>query len=123
MSRKTKPPPSIHIAGARCPIFFSSLSPLESNSPTVQRAKNLSTTLPEPYQNASVGSVDGRYPVINATAIDSTELAAVAAWHVLQGLLSGLGQLDPNETAKEFNLRTDSYGGHYGLTFFKFFSE
>jgi hypothetical protein len=58
----------------------------------------------------------GTYPVINATEIDTTDLAAVAAWHVLQGFLSALPQLDCEiGSNKEFNLWTESYGGHYGL--------
>ena len=54
------------------------------------------------------------YPVINATAIDTTDLAAMAAWHILQGFYSGLPQLDSKVTSKAFNLWTESYGGHYG---------
>ncbi|KAB8302690.1 hypothetical protein EYC80_006052 [Monilinia laxa] len=78
------------------------------------------------YENASFAGAQGRYPVINATALDTTYLAAVAAWHVLQGFLGGLPQLDPvvNLTSKkEFNLWTESYGGHYGPTFYKYFYD
>ncbi|RDL36781.1 Carboxypeptidase [Venustampulla echinocandica] len=74
-------------------------------------------------ENASFAGPQGRYPVINATAIDTTELAAVAAWHVLQGFLGGLPQLNPNTQSKEFNLWTESYGGHYGPAFFDYFYE
>ena len=96
------------------------------------------------FQNASVGGVDGRklrpplsdpvssrsenqyrwvcpantpaagYAVINATAIDTTDLAAISAWHILQGFFSGLPQLDSTVKSKTFNLWTESYGGHYG---------
>ncbi|OQO08413.1 hypothetical protein B0A48_06283 [Cryoendolithus antarcticus] len=40
----------------------------------------------------------GRYPIldpIDQGTIDTTDLAAIAAWHVLQGFLSALSQLDP----------------------------
>lgn len=69
--------------------------------------------------------VDGRYPVINATKLDTTHLSAVATWHVLQGFLSALPQLSPDvgNATKQFNLWTESYGGHYGPTFFKYFYE
>lgn len=69
--------------------------------------------------------VDGRYPVINATELDTTQLAAVATWHVLQGFLSALPQLTPElgNATKQFNLWTESYGGHYGPTFYKYFYE
>lgn len=54
------------------------------------------------------------YPVIDATAIDTTDLAAISAWHILQGFYSGLPQLDSKVGSKSFNLFTESYGGHYG---------
>jgi carboxypeptidase D len=54
------------------------------------------------------------YPVINATAIDTTDMAAMAAWHILQGFYSALPQLDSKVKSKTFNLWTESYGGHYG---------
>ncbi|RMZ92709.1 hypothetical protein DV736_g1, partial [Chaetothyriales sp. CBS 134916] len=70
---------------------------------------------------ASEANVTGRYPVINATAIDTTDLAAIAAWEVIQGFLSALPQLAPEVGLKEFNLATESYGGHYGPAFFNYF--
>ncbi|KAF7938046.1 hypothetical protein EAE99_001718 [Botrytis elliptica] len=78
------------------------------------------------YENSSFAGAQGRYPVINATALDTTDLSAVAAWHVLQGFLGGLPQLDPAvnlTTKKEFNLWTESYGGHYGPAFYKYFYD
>ncbi|RMZ83362.1 hypothetical protein DV737_g1652, partial [Chaetothyriales sp. CBS 132003] len=72
---------------------------------------------------ASEANVTGRYPVINATAIDTTDLAAIAAWEVIQGLLSALPQLAPEVGLKEFNLATESYGGHYGPAFFNHFYQ
>ncbi|KAJ6117341.1 Peptidase S10 serine carboxypeptidase [Penicillium capsulatum] len=65
----------------------------------------------------------GRWPVINATKIDTTELAAKATWEVLQGFLGGLGKLDSKIKSKSFNLWTESYGGHWGPAFFKYFHE
>lgn len=50
-------------------------------------------------------------------------MSAVAAWHVLQGFLSALPQLDSGISSKEFNLWTESYGGHYGPAFFNYFYE
>lgn len=57
----------------------------------------------------------GRYPVINASAVDTTELAAIAAWEVIQGFYSALPQLAPNVTSTVFNLATESYGGRYSV--------
>lgn len=52
---------------------------------------------------------------IDLGEIDTTDLAAQAAWHILQGFLSGLDTLDGNlQGVKDFNLWTESYGGHYG---------
>ncbi|THV50358.1 hypothetical protein BGAL_0153g00030 [Botrytis galanthina] len=78
------------------------------------------------YENSSFAGAQVRYPIINATALDTTDLSAVAAWHVLQGFLGGLPQLDPAvnlTTKKEFNLWTESYGGHYGPAFYKYFYD
>lgn len=67
------------------------------------------------FENATVAPPTGRYPVIDAEALDTTDLAAVAAWHVFQGFLGALPQLDAGiDTKREFNLWTESYGGHYG---------
>ena len=76
-------------------------------------------------ENSSYG-IDGRYPVINASLLDTTDLAAVAAWHVLQGFLSALPQLDAGAGVplnKTFNLWTESYGGHYGPAFSNYFYD
>lgn len=71
------------------------------------------------------GGIDGRYPVINATELDTTDLSAIAAWHVLQGFVTALPQLDSKVGNKEkkFNLWTESYGGHYGPAFYNYFYE
>ena len=65
------------------------------------------------FQNATEANATGTYPAINATEIDTTDLAAIAAWHVLQGFLGALAQLDAEiGSNKEFNLWTESYGGY-----------
>lgn len=75
-------------------------------------------------EDASYG-VDGRYPVINATKLSTTDLSAVAAWHVLQGFVDALPQLNSKVGNKEktFNLWTESYGGHYGPSFYNYFYD
>ncbi|KXS95738.1 hypothetical protein AC578_5295 [Pseudocercospora eumusae] len=67
-----------------------------------------------------------RWPLLDPLykgEIDTTELAAAAAWQVFQGFLSGLPQLEGNKATspKKFNLWTESYGGHYGPAFFDYF--
>jgi hypothetical protein len=56
--------------------------------------------------------VTGRWPVINATAIDTTDLAAAAAWEVMQAFFSLLPKLDSKVKSTQFNLWTESYGGN-----------
>ena len=73
--------------------------------------------------NTSTKLANGRYSYVNETAVDTTALAAVGTWEVLQGFLSNLPHLDPKVDIKKFNLWTESYGGHYGPAFFKLFSE
>jgi carboxypeptidase D len=79
------------------------------------------------FQNASQHKPTGIYPLvdpINVGTIDTTDLAAVAAWHILQGFLSGLPTLAGNvDVSRDFNLWTESYGGHYGPAFFNYFQE
>ena len=60
-------------------------------------------------EDASYG-ITGEYPVINATELSTTDLAAVSVWHVLQGFYSNLPQLDSKITNRTFNLWTESYG-------------
>ncbi|MGG6496379.1 UNVERIFIED_CONTAM: S10 family peptidase, partial [Bacteroidetes bacterium 56_B9] len=70
----------------------------------------------------------GTWPILDPIRegeIDTTDLAAFGAWHVFQGFLSALPSF-ANVTAdqpKNFNLWTESYGGHYGPSFFRYFSE
>lgn len=66
------------------------------------------------YQNASAAPPDGRYPLVNAVDYDTTDIAAMSAYHVIQGFYSALPQLAPEVSSVEFNLWTESYGGHYG---------
>ncbi|KAL4784273.1 Alpha/Beta hydrolase protein [Aspergillus varians] len=74
-------------------------------------------------EDSSFAGVQGRYPKINATLTDTTELAARTAWEVVQGFLGGLPQLDSTIKSKDFSLWTESYGGHYGPAFFNYFYE
>ncbi|KAL4888109.1 peptidase S10, serine carboxypeptidase [Aspergillus ambiguus] len=79
--------------------------------------------LTEVVENASYAGVQGRYPSIDATLIDTTDLAAQATWEILQGFLGGLPKLDSRIKSKDFSLWTESYGGHYGPAFFNYFYE
>ena len=89
------------------------------------------------YQQEEVGSFDdfsgaflnetqapptGRWPITDAE-IDTTQLAAIAGWEIIQAFYANLPSLDPEATSKVFNLWTESYGGHYGPAFFNYFQE
>lgn len=80
------------------------------------------------FLNSSQTNVNGTWPIldpVNVGEIDTTDLAAVGAWHVLQGFLSGIDKLEGNDmkAPKKFNLATESYGGHYGPAFFNYFYQ
>lgn len=79
------------------------------------------------FENATQAPPDGVYPILDPVdlgTINTTDLAAVATWHALQGFLSGLPQLDGKiGEDKSFNLWTESYGGHYGPAFFRYFDD
>ena len=65
--------------------------------------------------------ITGEWPLINAGAIDTTKLAAVAAYHTIQAFFTSLPHLDSDIQSKSFNLWTESFGGHYGPVFFDYF--
>ncbi|KAL1604221.1 hypothetical protein SLS59_004014 [Nothophoma quercina] len=77
------------------------------------------------HYNSTEWPATGRYPLLeplNTGTIDTTDLAAVATWHVLQALLNTIPKFDTKiGTPREFNLFTESYGGHYGPAFFNYF--
>ncbi|KAI1399041.1 peptidase [Hypoxylon fuscum] len=66
---------------------------------------------------------DGRYSEVDPYRFDTTELAAKGAWEILQGFIENLPVLDETVKSRSFNLFTESYGGHYGPTFFKYFYD
>lgn len=53
---------------------------------------------------------------LNNTA-NTTEIAAMAIWHMLQGFLGAFPQYMPNSTAVGVHLFAESYGGKYGPAF------
>ncbi|KAG9195442.1 alpha/beta-hydrolase [Alternaria panax] len=80
------------------------------------------------HYNSSEWPATGRWPLLeplNTGTIDTTDLAAVAVWHVFQALLATVPKFDAKlgdlDAARDFNLFTESYGGHYGPAFFSYF--
>ncbi|KAI1869937.1 uncharacterized protein JN550_005527 [Neoarthrinium moseri] len=72
-------------------------------------------------QNSS--KPDGRYSHVDPYRYDTTALAAVGTWEVLQAFIQNLPVLDEKIESRSFNLWTESYGGHYGPAFFNHFYE
>ncbi|KAI1742621.1 Alpha/Beta hydrolase protein [Xylaria scruposa] len=66
---------------------------------------------------------DGRYSSVNPYRYDTTQLAAVGTWEVVQALIEDLPRLDSKVKSRSFNLWTESYGGHYGPAFYKYFYD
>ncbi|KAH9886611.1 Alpha/Beta hydrolase protein [Xylariomycetidae sp. FL2044] len=66
---------------------------------------------------------DGRYGWTNASHFDTTELAAISAWEVVQAFIRDLPTMDETVQSRTFNLFTESYGGHYGPAFFSYFDD
>lgn len=64
---------------------------------------------------------DGRYSLVDPDTTNTTEAAAIGAWHVLQAFLELSPQLDADIKNLTFNLWTESYGGHYGPAFYNYF--
>ena len=47
----------------------------------------------------------------------------MSAWEILQAFYGALPQLDSKVKSTQFNLFTESYGGHYGPSFFNYFYD
>ncbi|KAK7911776.1 hypothetical protein PG985_014257 [Apiospora marii] len=89
------------------------------------------------YQNKIHGTYDnntgvatnssnptGRFSGIqNDYTTDTTALAAVTAWEVMQAFFGTLPRLDPTVKSRRFHLWTESYGGHWGPGFYRHFYE
>lgn len=89
------------------------------------REEEIGSIDPYDYEtvNATQAPPTGRWPVGDVDALDTTDLAAVAAWHVLQAFYSALPQLESEVKSTVFNLWTESYGGHYGPSFYNYFYD
>ncbi|CAI6331652.1 unnamed protein product [Periconia digitata] len=66
---------------------------------------------------------DGRFHFVDQNKANTTDFAAVGAWNVLQAFLELSPQLDPDIQNFTFNLWTESYGGHYGPSFYNYFYQ
>lgn len=60
------------------------------------------------FLNSSQANATGRFAMVDPYRYDTTYLAAVGAWEILQGFLVNLPTLDNKVTNKTFNLWTES---------------
>ncbi|KAK7953158.1 hypothetical protein PG988_013852 [Apiospora saccharicola] len=77
------------------------------------------TGLPTNFSNPT-----GRFSGIREDySTDTTALAAVTAWEMIQAFFGTLSRLDPTVKSRRFHLWTESYGGHWGPGFYRHFYE
>lgn len=74
------------------------------------------------YETTEVDE-EGRYSLVDPDKANTTEAAAIGAWHILQAFLELSPQLDTDIKNLTFNLWTESYGGHYGPGFYDYFYQ
>ncbi|KAF2162027.1 hypothetical protein M409DRAFT_69273 [Zasmidium cellare ATCC 36951] len=72
---------------------------------------------------AEAGEATGRYSIIDPTKLDTSKLAAVACWELLQGFYGALSQFDKQVASTDFSLWAESFGGHWGPAFASYFYE
>lgn len=74
-------------------------------------------------KNGTTTETEGRFSYVDPSRYDSTDIAAVGTWEILQAFLTNLPKLDNQIKNRTFNLWTESYGGHYGPAFYDYFYE
>ena len=75
------------------------------------------------FLNSTEATPDGRYSFVDSHAYDTSDAAAAGTWHILQAFLGALPQLDAEVESHAFSLWTESYGGHYGPSFYHYFQD
>ncbi|KAH9819864.1 carboxypeptidase 2 [Teratosphaeria destructans] len=92
-------------------------------------------TKEEGYYNSSTGEFfevtdpkktgdgPGRFSLVGKDGVNTTMRAAVVTWEILQAFLEELDTLDNKVQSKVFNFLSESYGGHYAPTFYRYFYE
>ncbi|RDL39645.1 uncharacterized protein BP5553_03985 [Venustampulla echinocandica] len=77
-------------------------------------------TPPQVLPNSQPGNLflNGTFSSLNANnTANTTEIAGMVIWHMLQGFLGAFPQYRPNSTAVGVHLFAESYGGKYGPAF------
>lgn len=91
---------------------------LVTGTPVVPPQSLPSDRTAQTFLNGTFGSLNG-----NNTA-NTTEIAAMAIWHVLQAFLGAFPQLNPPPNSSVgVNLFAESYGGRYGPVFAELWEE
>ncbi|KAF2839186.1 peptidase S10, serine carboxypeptidase [Patellaria atrata CBS 101060] len=75
------------------------------------------------FLNSTEAPPDGRYSIVDPDTTNTTDAAAVGAWHIIQAFLDLSTRIDSDISNRTFNLWTESYGGHYGPGFYDYFYD
>ena len=68
--------------------------------------------------------INGTFPSLEANqTANTTEIASMAVWHLLQGFFGAFPQYRSNRSSVGVNLFSESYGGRYGPIFAETFQE
>lgn len=59
------------------------------------------------FLNATEAPPEGRYSLVDPSTTNTTEAAAISAWHILQAFLELSPQLDSDIVSREFNFATE----------------
>ncbi|KAK3316157.1 serine carboxypeptidase [Apodospora peruviana] len=80
---------------------------------------------PLPHDRTPPTFLNGTFSSLNSSnTANTTAIAAVAIWHMLQGFLSTFPQYNPPDNGSlGVNLFAESYGGKYGPIFFETWEE
>ncbi|KAF2770901.1 peptidase S10, serine carboxypeptidase [Teratosphaeria nubilosa] len=65
----------------------------------------------------------GRFSLVGDEPVNTTMRAAIVTWEILQAFLEELDTLDNRVKSKTFHLFSESYGGHYAPTFYRYFYD
>lgn len=75
------------------------------------------------WTDSGEADADGKYAYVSPERDNTSDLSAALTWEILQAFLEALPHLNPKVEDKKFSLWTESYGGHYGPSFFSYFED
>ncbi|KAK5943830.1 hypothetical protein PMZ80_003111 [Knufia obscura] len=76
-----------------------------------------------PIDETGTITAPARISVADYASVNSTEIAGDDAWNVMKMFYAALPEMAPEVKSKTFHMATQSYGGHWGPTFFNRFRK